>query len=202
VCSSGHPAGAATLLLRSLAAAGAALRYHGDLDWPGIAIVNRIFSRFPVLPWHFDATAYRAAAAVGSKLARRPGSSRLAPPIDRSHAHGQSQNRRRASPGGPFRRPQPYIGELTVLDTGFGRFVSGRWSVPGGCMLCAQYSGGIRREFADLTPTRAFGAPATCYTFPLAIGTLVCVSTGLRTRQRIISRSGADAGVGVRGRIV
>ncbi|HEY1293496.1 MAG TPA: TIGR02679 family protein [Chloroflexota bacterium] len=61
VCASGHPAGAATLLLRMLLATGAHLRYHGDFDWPGITIANGLFSRFDLTPWRFDAPAYRAA---------------------------------------------------------------------------------------------------------------------------------------------
>ena len=73
VCASGHPAGAATVLLRLLAASGAHLLYHGDFDWPGITIANGLFTRFGVAPWHFDAPAYRAAThSGGSKLRGRP----------------------------------------------------------------------------------------------------------------------------------
>jgi uncharacterized protein (TIGR02679 family) len=69
VCASGHPAGAATLLLRSLAESGALLRYHGDFDWPGLGIANGIFARFRACPWRFDAAAYRASAhSAGSAL--------------------------------------------------------------------------------------------------------------------------------------
>jgi uncharacterized protein (TIGR02679 family) len=50
VCASGHPAGAATVLLRLLAASGAHLLYHGDFDWPGITIANGLFARFGVAP--------------------------------------------------------------------------------------------------------------------------------------------------------
>ena len=70
VCSSGHPAGAATLLLRSLAESGAKLRYHGDFDWPGLSIANGIFARFGARPWRFDAAAYRAAAHSGGSALR------------------------------------------------------------------------------------------------------------------------------------
>jgi uncharacterized protein (TIGR02679 family) len=61
VCVSGHPAGAATLLLRRLAWAGAVLRYHGDFDWPGLTIANGVVARFGARPWRFDAAAYRSA---------------------------------------------------------------------------------------------------------------------------------------------
>jgi len=70
VCASGHPAGAATLLLRSLAESGGQLRYHGDFDWPGIGIANGIFARFGARPWRFDAAAYRAAAHSGGSALR------------------------------------------------------------------------------------------------------------------------------------
>jgi uncharacterized protein (TIGR02679 family) len=70
---SGHPAGAATVLLRLLAASGAHLLYHGDFDWPGITIANGLFARFGVAPWRFDAPAYRTVArSGGSKLRGRP----------------------------------------------------------------------------------------------------------------------------------
>src|SRR5206468_10765391 len=62
VCANTHPGAAATVLLRQLAAAGARLRYHGDFDWPGIAIANGITARFGVRPWRLDAGAYRSAA--------------------------------------------------------------------------------------------------------------------------------------------
>lgn len=73
VCTSTHPAAAATVLLRALAGAGAELAYHGDFDWPGISIANGIISRFGARPWRLDAAAYRRAAAVGGpRLAGRP----------------------------------------------------------------------------------------------------------------------------------
>jgi len=65
VCANAHPGGAATVLLRRLAAAGARLRYHGDFDWPGITIANGITARFGALPWRLDADAYRSAATTG-----------------------------------------------------------------------------------------------------------------------------------------
>lgn len=70
VCCSGHPAGAATVLLRLLGHAGAKLRYHGDFDWPGLTIANGIVTRFNADPWRFDAQAYRLAAASGGPKLR------------------------------------------------------------------------------------------------------------------------------------
>jgi uncharacterized protein (TIGR02679 family) len=70
VCASGHPAAAATVLLRMLAESGARLRYHGDFDWPGIAIANGIIGRFEAVPWRLDSSSYRAAASSGGTKLR------------------------------------------------------------------------------------------------------------------------------------
>lgn len=52
VCMSGNPAAAGmTLLART------AVLYHGDFDWPGIAIARRIFDR-GAHPWRFGCTDY------------------------------------------------------------------------------------------------------------------------------------------------
>lgn len=75
VCLSGHPAAAATVLLRQLLTAGAQLRYHGDFDWPGVVIANGIVQRFHARAWRFDASAYRTAACSlsgGQLLRGRP----------------------------------------------------------------------------------------------------------------------------------
>jgi uncharacterized protein (TIGR02679 family) len=73
VCVSGHPAAAATVLLRQLVSANAEVRYHGDFDWSGITTANGIVDRFGARPWRFDALAYRAAADRGGpKLHGRP----------------------------------------------------------------------------------------------------------------------------------
>ena len=61
VCTDGMPAAAQRTLLFQLAAAGARLQYHGDFDWPGIAIANTVMTKFGAFPWRFGATAYEAA---------------------------------------------------------------------------------------------------------------------------------------------
>lgn len=58
VCFAGQPSLAGALLLELL---GPALRYHGDFDWPGIAIAGRIFAAGAV-PWRFSARDYLDAA--------------------------------------------------------------------------------------------------------------------------------------------
>jgi uncharacterized protein (TIGR02679 family) len=62
VCTNGQPGAAVMFLLRGLAETGAVLHYHGDFDWGGIRIANVMFSRLPVQPWRFDASAYHTEA--------------------------------------------------------------------------------------------------------------------------------------------
>jgi uncharacterized protein (TIGR02679 family) len=69
VCTDGMPAAAQRALLSQLAAAGARLHYHGDFDWAGIAIGNRVLQDFGARAWRFSAPDYAAAlhgAAAGT----------------------------------------------------------------------------------------------------------------------------------------
>ena len=59
VCASGQPALVVLDVLRSLA--GAHLRYHGDFDWPGVAIANRLVEEVGVQQWRMGAEEYLAA---------------------------------------------------------------------------------------------------------------------------------------------
>lgn len=70
VCGSGHLGAAATLLLRTLVTNGAQLHYHGDFDWPGLAIADAVIDRFAALPWRMNARDYAAAAARGRRSLR------------------------------------------------------------------------------------------------------------------------------------
>ena len=51
-CTSGNPAAAGSLLLRR-----AVVRYHGDFDWPGIAIARRIIDQ-GAQPWRLGCADY------------------------------------------------------------------------------------------------------------------------------------------------
>lgn len=70
VCTDGMPAAAQRSLLKQLAAAGAALRYHGDFDWPGLHIGNYLIREFAATPWRFGVIDYRAALRVAPTLGR------------------------------------------------------------------------------------------------------------------------------------
>lgn len=67
VCVDGEPKPAGRLLLRRLRTGGSSLFYHGDFDWPGLAIAERIFQEFGARPWCFDADAYLVATAHQSR---------------------------------------------------------------------------------------------------------------------------------------
>jgi len=62
LCPAGNPASAGWLVLRRLLDADATVRYHGDFDWPGVAIAGRMFAA-GAQPWRMGAADYLAAAA-------------------------------------------------------------------------------------------------------------------------------------------
>jgi uncharacterized protein (TIGR02679 family) len=62
LCLSGNPASAGTRLLRSLITTGTQVRYHGDFDWPGVAIAGRILT-LGAVPWRMSAVDYRTAVS-------------------------------------------------------------------------------------------------------------------------------------------
>ena len=72
VCTSGSPSLVTVDLLRSLKRGGAWLLYHGDFDWPGVDIANRLVAAAGVQPWMMTAGDYMAAAtAEGLPLSGR-----------------------------------------------------------------------------------------------------------------------------------
>jgi uncharacterized protein (TIGR02679 family) len=70
VCTDGMPSAAQRALLSQLSGAGARLRYHGDFDWPGLAIGNIVIGEFGASPWRFGAADYRTAAASAAASSR------------------------------------------------------------------------------------------------------------------------------------
>ncbi|GGZ35062.1 hypothetical protein GCM10010365_64850 [Streptomyces poonensis] len=63
VCTSGSAATVVLTLLDALATTGCRFAYHGDFDWPGIALANRIILRYGALPWRMGAEDYEHLAA-------------------------------------------------------------------------------------------------------------------------------------------
>jgi uncharacterized protein (TIGR02679 family) len=73
ICSSGSPNLVVMDLLQALAGAGATLRYHGDFDWPGLAIANRLVQQVGAQTWLMDAAGYTEAASSSElHLAGKP----------------------------------------------------------------------------------------------------------------------------------
>lgn len=71
VCVEGYPNQAALKLLGRLARQ-CEILYHGDFDWDGLRIANRILEAIPFQPWRFTAAEYRAAPKEGYELRTRP----------------------------------------------------------------------------------------------------------------------------------
>jgi len=77
LCTEGLPSSAFHRLAQAVTAGGGELRYHGDFDWPGIAIADAVMRRHGAVPWRMSAADYRA----GLRDHARPleGRSRSAP---------------------------------------------------------------------------------------------------------------------------
>jgi uncharacterized protein (TIGR02679 family) len=65
LCTSGQPRLVTMELLRRMGRAGAVLQYHGDFDWPGVAIANRLIAEVGAQPLLMGAADYQAAARSG-----------------------------------------------------------------------------------------------------------------------------------------
>jgi uncharacterized protein (TIGR02679 family) len=61
ICTEGQPSTAFHRLAAAVTNASGALRYHGDFDWPGIAIANSVIKRHSASAWHMTAADYQAA---------------------------------------------------------------------------------------------------------------------------------------------
>ena len=68
VCIQGQLKTSARLLLKHLSEAGWNLAYHGDFDWPGLQIANRIIDRHHARPWRMSAIDYRSASPSSVQL--------------------------------------------------------------------------------------------------------------------------------------
>ncbi|WAU79985.1 TIGR02679 family protein [Streptomyces sp. Qhu-G9] len=58
VCTSGSATTVVRTLLDALATAGCAFAYHGDFDWPGITLANRVVERYRAQAWRMSAQDY------------------------------------------------------------------------------------------------------------------------------------------------
>ena len=77
VCVAGEPNLVTDQVLDLLVESGVGLHYHGDFDWAGVGIANRVIERTGARPWHLDARDYVDAV--------RPDAPKLAgPPVEPS----------------------------------------------------------------------------------------------------------------------
>ena len=72
VCTEGRPSTAFHRLMGLAVGAGARLWYHGDFDWPGVAIAADVLARYGGRPWRMSASDYRSAASEGVRLTGEP----------------------------------------------------------------------------------------------------------------------------------
>jgi uncharacterized protein (TIGR02679 family) len=61
ICTEGQPSTAFHRLATAIRKAGGRLCYHGDFDWPGIAIANGIITRHNARPWRLSTADYEDA---------------------------------------------------------------------------------------------------------------------------------------------
>jgi len=60
LCAEGRPSTAFHQLAGAIVRGGGELRYHGDFDWPGLAIASSVMRRHGALPWRMRAADYLA----------------------------------------------------------------------------------------------------------------------------------------------
>jgi uncharacterized protein (TIGR02679 family) len=73
VCVSGWPSAAGTLLLRTMAATGTRIHYHGDLDGDGLRIAAHLVTKVGAHPWRLTTEDYREALSrrsIGPSIGR------------------------------------------------------------------------------------------------------------------------------------
>ena len=61
ICTEGQPSTAFHRLATAITNASGVLHYHGDFDWPGVAIANSVIKRHHASPWRMSAADYREA---------------------------------------------------------------------------------------------------------------------------------------------
>jgi hypothetical protein len=72
VCTEGRPSTAFHRLMGLVVGAGAELWYHGDFDWPGVAIAADVIDRYGGRPWRMGASDYLEAVRSGIRLGGDP----------------------------------------------------------------------------------------------------------------------------------
>jgi uncharacterized protein (TIGR02679 family) len=79
MCTEGQPSTAFHQLAGAVVSGGGELRYHGDFDWPGLAIANSIMRRHRARPWRMGAADYLAGVRADSEHVRLTGTPQPTP---------------------------------------------------------------------------------------------------------------------------
>ena len=66
ICTEGQPSTAFHRLAKAITGAHGELSYHGDFDWPGVAIATGIMARHGARPWRLSAADYEHAIRKGA----------------------------------------------------------------------------------------------------------------------------------------
>jgi hypothetical protein len=85
VCTSGNPNLVVLDVLSRLRSSSTVLHYHGDFDWAGLAIANRLVDAAGVQPWRMTTRDYREAPAM-LRLSGRPVCARWDPTLSEAMA--------------------------------------------------------------------------------------------------------------------
>ena len=95
ICAEGQPSTAFHKLVRIAVASGSELAYHGDFDWPGVAITAKVIDRHGARPWRMTAGDYLSGVKAGDTAIALKAENRYRP-------HGTPGYARRcARPVGP-----------------------------------------------------------------------------------------------------
>lgn len=73
LCTEGRPSAAFHQLAGIITSSGGELLYHGDFDWPGIAIASSVMRRHGAWPWRMSAADYSAGVRADSEHVRLVG---------------------------------------------------------------------------------------------------------------------------------
>jgi uncharacterized protein (TIGR02679 family) len=79
ICAEGRPSTAFHQLANAVAGGGGELRYHGDFDWPGLAIASSVMRRHRASPWRLGAADYLAGVRTDSEHVRLTGTPQATP---------------------------------------------------------------------------------------------------------------------------
>jgi uncharacterized protein (TIGR02679 family) len=79
ICTEGRPSTAFHQLAAAVTGGGGRLCYHGDFDWPGLAIANSVMRRHGAGPWRMGAADYLAGVGADNEHVRLTGAPQPTP---------------------------------------------------------------------------------------------------------------------------